>query len=175
VTVNGVRFAFLGYDDVSRHTNAGPDTPGTAPLEEESLEEDIAAARSEADVVVLLPQWGVEYTPNPTARQRRIAEQALAAGVTLVAGNHPHVVQAAGPAGDGYVAFALGNFLFDQDWSPETTEGAILEATFHGARLAAVRLLPVRIENRLEPVFVQGAAGAGILRRIAEAARRLGE
>jgi poly-gamma-glutamate synthesis protein (capsule biosynthesis protein) len=173
VVVNGVHFAFLGYDDVSRHTNAGPASPGTAPLDEETLAEEIAAARAAADVVILLPQWGEEYTANPTARQRRIAALAIAAGTSLIAGNHPHAVQAARPEGDGYVAYALGNFLFDQDWSRETVEGAILEATFHRARLVAVRLLPIRIENQNEPVFLSGDAGAAVLRRIADAARRL--
>lgn len=172
VAANGVRFAFLGYDDVSRHTNAGPASPGTAPLDEETLEQDIAAAREIADIIVLLPQWGEEYTPNPTPRQRRIAARALAASATLIVGNHPHVVQAAGPVADGYVAYALGNFLFDQDWSRETTEGAVLEATFHGATLVAVRLHPIRIENRLEPVFLNGEPAAAVLRRITAATRR---
>jgi poly-gamma-glutamate capsule biosynthesis protein CapA/YwtB (metallophosphatase superfamily) len=88
-------------------------------------------------------------------------------------GNHPHVVQAATPHGDGYVAYALGNFLFDQDWSRETMEGVLLETTFHGARLAAVRFVPYRIENRLQPVPAQGDDALRVLGRMIAAAAAL--
>ena len=170
VTAGGVRFAFLGYDDIAPHYHAGETTPGTAGLDLNTLPADIRAARAMADVVVVLPQWGAEYTPHPTARQREAARAAVEAGATLVVGNHPHVVQAAMPLGDAYVAWALGNFVFDQDWSPETMEGVVLEATFAGPRLAAVRFLPIRIQGRLRPVFLSGVEGRAVLKRISDAA-----
>lgn len=172
-TAGGVRFAFLAYDDVSPHVHATERSPGVAPLDEATLAADITAALAHADVVIVLPQWGEEYTAHPTARQQRLARAAIEAGATLVAGNHPHVVQAAAPLGDGYVAYALGNFVFDQDWSQETTEGMVLEATFRGTTLAAVRLLPVRIRNRLQPAFLSGDDARGVLRRVIDAAGRL--
>jgi poly-gamma-glutamate synthesis protein (capsule biosynthesis protein) len=125
--------------------------------------------------VVVLPHWGEEYTPNPTRRQRELARFAIESGATLIAGNHAHVVAAAGPLGDGYIAYALGNFVFDQDWSTETTEGVVLEATFRGSRLVAVQFLPVRIRNRLQPVFLGPDEGRAILKRMITAATRLAE
>jgi poly-gamma-glutamate capsule biosynthesis protein CapA/YwtB (metallophosphatase superfamily) len=175
VTAGGMRFAFLGYDDIATYYHAGESTPGTAPLDFSTLAADVRAARAVADVVVVLPQWGEEYTVHPTERQREGAHIAIEAGATLVVGNHPHVVQAAKPVGDGYVAFALGNFVFDQDWSQETMEGLVVEATFSGPRLVAVRFLPVRIENRLRPVFLSAADGRAILTRVTDAAGRLGQ
>jgi poly-gamma-glutamate synthesis protein (capsule biosynthesis protein) len=173
LTAGGVRFAFLAYDDVAAYYHATETAAGTAPLDETTLVEDIQAARTVADVVVVLPQWGEEYTPDPTERQQRIAALAIDNGATLVAGNHPHVVQAAAPRGDGYVAYALGNLVFDQDWSRETMEGVVLETTFHGPRLVAVRFVPYRIEGQLEPVPVEGEAAMTILRRIMTAAEAL--
>jgi poly-gamma-glutamate synthesis protein (capsule biosynthesis protein) len=173
VTAGGVRFAFLGYDDIAAHYQAGASRPGTAPLGPATLDEDIRAARAAADVVIVLPHWGEEYTAHPTARQRRLAAAAVEAGAMLVVGNHPHAVQAAAPLGDGYVAYALGNFIFDQDWSPEPTEGVVLEATFRGARLVAVRFLPVRTEGRLRTVPLTGADAGRVLARMMEAAARL--
>jgi poly-gamma-glutamate synthesis protein (capsule biosynthesis protein) len=175
LTAGGVRFAFLGYDAIAAYYHAGPDAPGTAALDGETLAADIQAARALADVVIVLPHWGEEYTPNPTRRQQELARRAVEAGAALVVGNHPHVVQAAAPIGEGYAAYALGNFVFDQDWSVETTEGVVLEATFRGSRLAAIRFLPVRIQGRLTPMFLGDSEGRPILRRIQEAARRLGE
>jgi poly-gamma-glutamate capsule biosynthesis protein CapA/YwtB (metallophosphatase superfamily) len=168
-----VRFALLAYDDIAAWLHTTGDAPGTAGLDPEVVAAAVAAARARADVVIVLPQWGEEYTPHPTSRQQLVARRAIEAGATLIVGNHAHVVQAAAPLGDGYVAYALGNFVFDQDWSRETTEGVVLEATFHGPRLAAVDLLPVRIRDRLQPVFLSPEDGRAILARISDAATRL--
>ena len=159
-------FAFLGYDEIAPPYHATESRPGTAPLTEAVLREDIAAARARADVVVVLPQWGVEYTANPTIGQRRLAAAAADAGAALVIGNHPHWVQAAEVIGETFVAYALGNFVFDQDWSLETQQGVVLEATFHGARLAGVRFVPIRIIDMHQPIFAEPAEAAQIMERI---------
>jgi poly-gamma-glutamate synthesis protein (capsule biosynthesis protein) len=164
---NGVRFAFLGYDDVSSGAfGATAKEPGTAPLSVANLYEDIDAAKRVADVVIVLPQWGVEYALVPNSRQTELARVAIEAGATIVAGNHPHVVQGVEWFEIGFAAYALGNFVFDQDWSVETQQGAVLEATFHGKRLAGVRLVPVRIRNMYQPTWASGTEARSILDRM---------
>jgi len=171
---NGVRVAFLGYDDVSSSFYGATATlPGTAPLSAANLIEDIAAAKAVADVVIVLPQWGAEYTPTPTSRQTDLARVALEAGATVVAGNHPHVVQGVEWFEEGFVAYALGNFVFDQDWSVETQQGAVLEATFSGSRLIGVRLAPVRIREMYRPAWAGGTEARNILDRIRRSSEAL--
>jgi poly-gamma-glutamate synthesis protein (capsule biosynthesis protein) len=173
VTVNGTRFAILGYDDIADYYHATATIPGTAGLDLSTLADDVHAALKVADVVIVMPHWGTEYTPDPTGRQQQAAKIAIDAGATMIVGNHPHVVQAAAPLGNGYAAYALGNFVFDQDWSVETTQGVILEATFVGTRLAEVQFQPLEIHNRLRPVFLSPDDGAPILKRMMDAAARL--
>lgn len=173
VSVRGVNFAFLGYDDIAPYYHAFDGAPGTAPLQEAYLTEDIAAAKAQADVVIVLPHWGVEYTATPTERQVRLARLAIEAGASLVVGNHPHWAQASESSADGVIAYALGNFVFDQDWSLQTQQGAILEATFQGARLVETRFLPVRIGEGYRPALAEGEEAAQILARIEEASRLL--
>ena len=174
LTVNGVRFAFLGYDDIgSSDYGATEASPGTAPLAFGLLGEDVARARREADVVIVLNHWGAEYTPVPTERQRGLAREAVDAGATLVIGNHPHAVQAVEFLEGGFVSYALGNFVFDQDWSLETQQGVVLEAVFHGARLVSVRFLPVHIYDQHQPRWAEPLEGESILRRMEEASRGL--
>jgi len=173
VSVKGVDFAFLGYDDIASYYHALDGAPGTAPLQEAYLTEDVAAAKAQADVVVVLPHWGVEYTATPTERQVRLARLALEAGATLVVGNHPHWVQASESSADGVIAYALGNFVFDQDWSLQTQQGAVLEATFQGARLVETRFMPVRIGESYRPALAERGEAAQILARIEEASRLL--
>jgi poly-gamma-glutamate capsule biosynthesis protein CapA/YwtB (metallophosphatase superfamily) len=167
VTVKGIRFAFLGYDDVANYYNATDSTPGTAPLDATTLAEDIRLARQQADVVVVMPHWGSEYTLEPTQRQRDLAHEAIDAGATLVVGNHPHWVEATEDLGDKFIDYALGNFVFDQDWSIETQQGVVLAATFQGKHLFKVELFPIRIGEGYQPALASPEEGAEILARIA--------
>ncbi|OGO50517.1 MAG: hypothetical protein A2148_01080 [Chloroflexi bacterium RBG_16_68_14] len=166
VTVQDVRFAFLGYDEIAPYYHAGPGVPGTAPLDEVYLREDVAAAQQQADVVVVLPQWGVEYTADPTFGQQALAAAAVAAGADLIVGNHPHWVQAAELIDGAFVAYALGNFVFDQDWSVPTMQGVVLEAAFHGPHLKGVRYHPIRVGADFQPAFAGAEEAREILERI---------
>jgi poly-gamma-glutamate synthesis protein (capsule biosynthesis protein) len=173
LTVKGVRFAFLGYDEILPANHATVDSSGTAPLDEATLREDVAAASQQADVVIVEPQWGIEYTADPSEGQRALAQAAVEAGADLIIGNHPHWVEAAETIDETFVAYALGNFVFDQDWSLETQQGVVLEAAFQGSRLAGVRFVPVHIYDQHQPQFAEPAEGQQILDRIWEASERL--
>ena len=171
--VRGVTFAFLGADQIASYYHAAEGVPGVAPLTEPFLREDVAAAAVQADVVVVLPQWGVEYTNNPTTSQRSLAAAAAEAGADLVIGNHPHWVQAVELIDGTYVAYALGNFVFDQDWSLPTRQGVVLEAAFHGGELKGVRLHPIQIIDQHQPTFANPAETSEILGRIWSASAAL--
>jgi poly-gamma-glutamate synthesis protein (capsule biosynthesis protein) len=95
--------------------------------------------------VVVSINWGVEYTSTPSVSQREAARVLVEAGADLVIGNHPHVVQAVEYLDGALVAYALGNLVFDQSWSVETTEGVLLEASFAGGSLIGYRLRPLVI------------------------------
>jgi len=174
LTVNGVRFAFLGYDEVAAsYYGASGGSPGTAPLAFGLLAEDVDRVRRAADVVIVLNHWGVEYTPIPTERQRGLAREAIGAGATLAIGNHPHVVEAVEFLEGGFVAYALGNFVFDQDWSLETQQGVVLEAVFHGTRLVSLRFLPIHIDDMHQPRWAEPEEAESILRRMEDASGSL--
>jgi len=171
--VDGTTFAFLGADQIASYYHAEPGVPGTGPLTEEYLREDVAAAAAIADVVVVLPQWGVEYTHDPNEIQQSLADVALEAGATLVIGNHPHWVQAVEPGDGTFVAYALGNFVFDQDWSIPTQQGVVLDVAFHGSELKGILLHPVRIIEEHQPVFAAPTEAQEILNNIWSASERL--
>lgn len=185
VTTDGgrvVRFAILGFDTIAPWNAATPDAAGVAPAEPTRVAERVAAATRLADHVVVAFNWGVEYTADPTPAQIELAEVATLAGAELVVGNHPHWVQAVDAQPTGVVAYALGNFVFDQSWSVPTTQGAILEAAFAGGRIVGYRLRPVVIRGvpdvppalyRPEVVDYSSAEGMEILERIWRASERL--
>lgn len=55
--------------------------------------EDIKRATELADVVIVCPHWGTEYTTTPSKYQKEFARQMTEAGADLIIGTHPHVVQ----------------------------------------------------------------------------------
>ena len=66
--VGGVTVGLLGYDTIAPTYWATADSPGSAHMTVPALKKDVAAARAAgADVVVVMPHWGVEYTTGPTA------------------------------------------------------------------------------------------------------------
>jgi poly-gamma-glutamate synthesis protein (capsule biosynthesis protein) len=170
---NGVYFAFLGYDDIAPYYHATADSAGAAPLDTTTIAEDVANARKVANVVIVMPHWGVEYTADPLARQREFARAAAAAGADMVIGNHPHWVEAHEQIGKTFVAYALGNFVFDQSWSLETQQGAVLQVTFTGTRLTSTKYIPIHIYDQYQPRLADPAESRQILDRIETASAAL--
>lgn len=145
--------AFLAYADtrwIPDVAVAGESRQGVAPLDPRMISEDVAAARELADFVVVSMHAGSEYQPLPDSVQRAAAEAAARAGAALVIGHHPHVLQPVERIGTTTVAWSLGNFVFDQDWSPETQEGAIARFEISEGGVE-VRVMPVRIWDYAMP------------------------
>ncbi len=166
VTRGGVRFALVALNEIEPRSFAGPQRPGAAPLTAENLEQVMAAARAQADVVIALPHWGPEYDSTPLYAQRAWARQWVAAGADVVVGNHSHVVQGIETLDGVLVFYSLGNFVFDQDWSLETQQGVMLQLTFEGPRLVDYRLFPVHTDGDGRVHQAPPAEAEAILQRI---------
>lgn len=170
LTVNGVRFAFIGLSSINTELWASATQPGNAPLVRALAEPVIRQARQQAEVVIVLPHWGTEYSPRINALQARDAQWMVDAGATLVVGNHPHRVQGVERFSNGaVVAYALGNFVFDQQWSDGTlftVQGLMLQADFRGTELVNVTLIPIQIQNNFQPRLATAAEAAQILAEV---------
>jgi poly-gamma-glutamate synthesis protein (capsule biosynthesis protein) len=143
----GIRFAFLGVDQIEERVWAAENTPGAAPLSQTNIVQikaDIISAKQIADVVIVLPQWGVEYAAAPEEIQRDWAKEFINAGASLVIGNHPHITQPMEIFSDKLIFYALGNFVFDQEQSFRR-ESIVVEVNFIGAEIESWQLHPVSI------------------------------
>jgi poly-gamma-glutamate capsule biosynthesis protein CapA/YwtB (metallophosphatase superfamily) len=149
--VEGVRFAFLGYDDI------GPRSPGVKFADEDAIVEEIREASENADVVVVSFHWGYEYVSEPNERQRTLAHLAIDSGADLIVGNHAHWEQEEEWYKGKYIKYAHGNFVFDQMWSEETKKGVIGVYTFEGDGLVDIDFVPVYIRDYGQPVIVDSA------------------
>jgi poly-gamma-glutamate synthesis protein (capsule biosynthesis protein) len=174
---HGVRFAFVTFNAIIGTGAAEERSPGAVrirmapwfPFSSDDLAtvvDDVKRARSRADVVIVVPHWGQEYVSKPNADQIRVGHALIDAGADMVIATHPHWVQGAEIYKGHLIAYSLGNFVFDQTWSLETQQGAVLQLTFWGPRLVGASFIPVRIEDAHRPRFLDDEAGSDILRRI---------
>ncbi|TEU17915.1 MAG: CapA family protein [Anaerolineales bacterium] len=152
--VGGVRLAFLAFNAVPDpedvHESDGWTRSG---WDRERATAAIAAARAQADAVIVSVHWGYEYELRADPAQRDAAQAMLDAGADLVIGHHPHVVQGfeldlrgfrqtSEVSRGRFVAYSLGNFVFDQQQG-ETRQGLALRTFFDEQGLRAVQALPV--------------------------------
>jgi len=172
-TVDGVRVAVLAFDAINLAANgATTSRSGAAPLDLARARADIRAARAGgAQVVIVVPHWGVEYTSTPTATQRADAASLIADGADVVLGSHPHWAGAMEAIGDGLVVCSMGDFIFDLPRSEQTDEGLVVELTFLGAHLAPVDIHPTIELDRSQPNLLDPTDGQVILNRIRAASR----
>ena len=175
VTVGGVKVALLSYDTIAPGYNATATRAGSARMTYGWLKHDITAARAAgAQVVVVWPHWGVEYTAGPTQTQQTLAHEAIDLGADLVIGNHPHWTQAMEVYKGKPIWYALGNFTFDQTWSEPTMEGITLELTFSGSRLVQAWLHPHLVLDYAQPNLMDPlGSGKVVLDQVFKASKHL--
>lgn len=138
--VQGVTISFLAYKQWG--------TP-------EEFEKQIQAAKAQADLVVVSLHAGEEYAKEPNDFQQTFAKEAIDAGADLVIGHHPHVLQPLEQYKDGWIIYSLGNFLFDQTFSEETMQAAILKVVVKDKKIKEVSLLPTRITPTFQVHLVE--------------------
>jgi len=127
--------AWLAFDDT------------LAPLDRSAAERAVAAAARSADLVVVSIHWGGEYQSAPSERQRAVAEWLTQSGADLIIGHGPHVVQPVEHIGGGWVAYSLGNFLFDAPYPADLCWGAILQVQVRAGRVIGISALPTVTEH----------------------------
>lgn len=124
--VKGVKLAFVNY---TYGTNgiavpSGKDFCVNL-IDKELMKKDIDAAKSQgADLVVACMHWGTEYQTSANDEQKSLADFLFQNGVDVILGNHPHVLEPMekrtvtledGTTKEGFVIYALGNFICDQN------------------------------------------------------------
>ncbi len=156
----GIRVAFLAFsarfnDDLDVDD---PKAPRVARADPAAMKQAVAAARRQADFVVVSIHWGTEYAKQPPPGEVALAHALVDAGAGLILGSHPHVLQPLElyPAADGrlaLIAYSLGNFISNQsrlyapgvnrDGQADTRDGALLEVTLEKRQYLAG---PPRVE-----------------------------
>jgi len=168
--VRGLRLAFLAFNAIPGGDPVARDGWTWAHWEPEQISAAVSAASEGADAVVVFVHWGYEYDTRVDPAQRQAAELVLKAGADLIVGQHPHVVQSFEVVDGKFVAYSLGNFVFDQ-WQGHTAWGMVLRAFFDDEGLRAVQALPVKAGAR--PSLMTPREGRLTARRLDSGLSRL--
>jgi poly-gamma-glutamate synthesis protein (capsule biosynthesis protein) len=151
-TVHGTKIAYLGYTPFfSGNFEAHGDAPGTSHFDVAKIKQTIQALRSQVDVIVVSLHWGDEFHAHANDFQRTTAHALVDAGADLIIGHHPHVIEEVEQYKKGWIAYSLGNFVFDQVNATSTSEGLLVEAKVKDGALLSVTTKRIVISPMLQP------------------------
>lgn len=180
----GIRFALLGYFFLGdrniepKEVIATDGTPGVAghhedeAIMERMLREDIAVARSQADLVIPFFHWGKEGEHSPQGYQQRLAHAAVEAGAAAVLGSHPHVLQGMELYRGVPVLYSLGNFVFGGNWNPKDKESALVRLRFTPGGYLDSEVIPLQTDRYpeipIQPFPLEGDAAARVMQHLVD-------
>jgi len=111
---------------------------------------EIAKFSQSGEPAIVFAHWGNEYVPA-TERVKKWARQFIDAGADAVIGHHPHVTQETEYYNGAFIAYSLGNFIFDQYFDPEVRKGGAAELIIRDGVISASQLLPVSLDEKRRP------------------------
>lgn len=151
INVRGTKIGFLGFTDVGPNwLEAKDDQGGILLANDPRFAEIISNAKTQCDFLIISFHWGEEYQEH-NARQRTLAHSAIDSGADMIIGHHPHVEQATEWYSNKFIAYSLGNFIFDQYFSPETMQGLVIEAKIQKDKTIEIEKKIVQLSRQYQP------------------------
>ena len=77
---------------------------------------------------IVMPHMGAEYKAESDTLRQNIYRKLIDYGADMVIGDHPHWIQNTEAYKGKLIVYSMGNFMFDQLWSAETSRSATIEA-----------------------------------------------
>lgn len=153
VEKNGLRIAIFSFTIFLPPGSEGrlPRAPQPAVPDSGAIVHLIGNVRPTVDVVVVSYHWGDEYKHLPNSQQQRLGRICVDAGADLVFGHHPHSIQSIELYKEKFIAYSLGNCVFDQKFEMGT-EALLLSCTLGKNKVSWVSVMPIVIrDSRPEP------------------------
>jgi poly-gamma-glutamate synthesis protein (capsule biosynthesis protein) len=163
----GVKIGFLAYSYAAYNDGgANQDHQVATWHDREEVLEEIAVMKEKAEVLFVSIHAGVEYRSQPGPQKKEFARSAIEAGADAVIGHHPHWVQPIEIYQGKPIFYSLGNFVFDQGHSWETSQGLMVEFRIRDRRIQSARLIPVSIERFCCPRIADSETKEALLSRM---------
>ena len=110
-----IKVGFIGVNDIElAHTKVSDSRAGGAYLDKTLIASSIEQAKTNgADIVAVIPHWGIEYQLNQSKNQEEWGRFFIDSGADMVIGGHPHVIQPTEIYKNKPIVYSMGNFIFD--------------------------------------------------------------
>lgn len=145
--IKGIKFAFVSY---TTYTNEPSSNGYSVTMYSDDLaKQQLAEARSKADIVIASLRWGTEYSDSVNTEQKTLAPKLANYGADVILGHGPHVLQPAEKLtlDDGRQAvvwYSLGNFLNAQLDPPSLFNGiAVMDIDPDSKKIETTDYLPI--------------------------------
>ncbi len=151
----GIKIGYLGFSDVGPNwMSANEKDAGLLLASNPRFSEIVTNASKQVDYLIVSFHFGEEYKLKHNERQEYLAHKAIDAGAKIIIGSHSHVVEDAEIYRDGFIIYSLGNFIFDQGFSPETMEGMLLEIKLEKDGNMSITKNIVKLNNFFQPAEI---------------------
>ncbi|MGD9489376.1 MAG: CapA family protein [Calditrichaceae bacterium] len=132
---------------------------GAGVLSVEQAARTISELHKKVDVIICYFHFGVEFSDHPTPAQVECSRKMIDCGANLVIGHHPHVPQGYEYYKDGFIAYSLGNFIFDMEEGPHrfSRMGLVVEAEINGGKIEDLKIHEFETQTGV-PKLLEGDA-----------------
>lgn len=180
LTAKDVKVAFLAYyrrtefdQYFGKRDKIGPALPIYG-----ELEQDVAKAKAQADVVIASMHWGIQVEESGvTSRQKLFAHKLIDSGADVVVGQWLHKLQGIEIYKGKPVIYSLGDFIYGT-YAKKIPIGFVLKFVFSGTKLIRVEIIPLSTSDAKTesyfPVVLQGEAAENAIKTLRDLSREFG-
>ena len=114
-TIDKTRIAFINVCE-NEWSTTQDESSGCNPISEINLWEDIKAAKTQSDIIVVIIHGGHEWYTLPSPRMVKLYRWLIDIGAEAVIGHHTHCYSGHEIYKSKPIVYSLGNFLFDKPY-----------------------------------------------------------
>tara|TARA_R110000850_G_scaffold102658_1_gene212020 strand:- start:14379 stop:15491 length:1113 start_codon:yes stop_codon:yes gene_type:complete len=138
------------------------DVPYSLRTDTAKLVEEANALRQQCSGFLICSiHWGLEFLDYPGPDQIDLAHRLIDAGVDVIFGHHPHVLQPVERYKSGLIFYSLGNFVFDL-WPQSTKLTTIAKVKLRKGDTPDYECVPVEIKDDFTLAIASSSASQEI-------------
>ena len=168
--INNTEFAMLGYvgwEGSAKPTQtANHEHGGAAYGSMKNITESVQKQVGKDKVTIVQYHGSQEYANNPTGVTEQRLKSALDTGAALAIAHHPHVTQGLELYNGKLIAYSMGNFIFDQNFSA-TQHSFILYVWLDDGKFHRAEIVPLYVKG-YKPTPATGMHRYTVMKRLTE-------
>lgn len=166
--IKNSNFSMLGYVGWEGSANptqtANKDHGGAAYGSMENMLVSVKKQVAKNNITIVQYHGSQEYANSPTGVTEQRLKSSLDAGAALAIAHHPHVTQGLELYNNKLIAYSMGNFIFDQNFSA-TQHSFILYVWLDGEKFHRAEIVPIYVKG-YKPTPATGMHRYTVMKRL---------